>query len=200
MFKILHLVMLLCISYSSFCTNKIPEFTVVFDGKKNAVIINWQHKSPDIKTYIIQRSLDNRTWADIAIQGIAPNTASKTFNYEDKNVETGENYYRLKAVTVNGTIEYSLGIMVITYSPVYRWLMYPVPVKDVLTLEYNGSQQIKGSINVFILNSSGKIMTRVRNSSLSKTIQIPVNHLARGIYDIRIIIEGEIVWNQRIIK
>ena len=78
--------------------------------------------------------------------------------------------------------------------------MYPVPVKDVLTLEYRGIESIKGVINVFIQQPSGRIVYRLRSSSLNKKITIPVDNLGRGIYDIRIIVQGEIVWNQRFVK
>jgi hypothetical protein len=101
---------------------------------------------------------------------------------------------------MNGETAYSVSVMVITASKPGGWVMYPVPVKDVLTLEYRGAEKIKGVINVFIQQSSGRILTRLRNSSLNKVIQIPVSNLGRGIYDVRIIVEGDIVWNQRFIK
>ncbi|MEP7238054.1 MAG: hypothetical protein ABI685_09320 [Ferruginibacter sp.] len=186
--------------YHCFSAITIPEFTAVFDSKKNAVLIKWQHKQADVKTYAIQRSLDNNTWFDIALQEVNPNSAPNSFYFEDKKPSVGENYYRLKSISSNGKIEYSLGVMVITGSLSNNWIMYPVPVKDLLTLEYRGSESVKGVINVFIQQSSGRIITRLRNSSLNKIIKIPVDNLGKGIYDIRIIVQGEIVWNQRFIK
>ncbi|MGB4844563.1 MAG: T9SS type A sorting domain-containing protein [Ferruginibacter sp.] len=200
MFKILQLVVLVCIPYSSFCQENLPKFSAVFNSKKNVVQTSWHHKSSHIKTYIIQRSPDNKLWADIALQGISPAIGVKTFYYEDKNIHAGENYYRLKLVSVNGNIEYSLPVMIIVSSPVNNWVMYPVPVKDMLTLRYTGTEKIKGVINVFIQQSSGKIITRFRGSSLYTTIQIPVSNLGKGIYDVRIVVDGDVVWNQRFVK
>jgi hypothetical protein len=200
MFKILQVIILLCVQYNCFGSPAIPEFSAVFDSRKKAVLIKWEHKSTDIKTYTIQRSLDNRSWDDIALQGINPNTGIRSFYFEDKKPANGENYYRLKCISLNGETVYSLGVMVITASKLDGWVMYPVPVKDMLTLEYRGAEKIKGVINVFIQQSSGRILTRLRNSSLNKVIQIPVSNLGRGIYDVRIIVEGDVVWNQRFIK
>jgi hypothetical protein len=177
-----------------------PEFTAVFDAGKNAVLIKWQHKPADIKTYIIQRSQDNSSWADIALQGILQNAETRSFYFEDKHPPAGENYYRLKCISNNGEIEYSLPVMIIIASPKASWIMYPVPVTDLLTLDYRGAEPIKGVINIFIFQSSGRVLTKLRCSSLNKVIQIPVSNLGKGIYDIRIIIEGDIVWNQRFIK
>ena len=200
MLKTLFLIALVGIQYPGFCKKTVSEFTAVYDNRKNAVKIKWQNKFPGIKTFIIQRSSDNITWADIALQGIKDNTGIKQFYFEDKKPAAGENYYRLKCMGNNDSVGYTLSIMVIAGSPGYDWVMYPVPVRDMLTLQYRGSEIIKGVITVLIQNSSGNIITRVRNASLTRIIQIPVNNLGRGMYDVRIIVEDEIIWNQRFIK
>ena len=78
--------------------------------------------------------------------------------------------------------------------------MYPVPVKDMLTLQYKGSAKITGVVNVFIQSMSGQLLKRIRSASLNTIIQIPVDNLGKGVYDVRIVIENEVVWNQRFIK
>lgn len=200
MFKTLQIISLLCIQFNSFSLQAVPGFTAVFDSRKNAVIIRGQNKSPGLKTFVIQRSQDNRSWSDIGLQESGENTGARSFYFEDKKPELGENYYRLKWILINGKIEYSLSIMVIIASPGNNWVMYPVPVKDLLTLEYRGAEPIKGVINVFIQQSSGHILTRLRLSSLNRVIKIPVNNFGKGIYDIRIVVQGEVMWNQRFIK
>ena len=200
MLKTLFLIVLFGIQYPGFCKNTIPDFTAVYDNRKNAVKIKWQTKSPGIKAFIIQRSSDNKTWADIALRQVNNSTENKIYYFEDSKPIAGENYYRLKCIDVNDKPEYTLGIMVIIGSSGYNWIMYPVPVRDVLTLQYRGLEIIKGVISVLIQNSSGNIITRVRSASLTKVIQIPVGNLGRGIYDVRIIVEDEIIWNQRFVK
>ncbi|MEO6254018.1 MAG: T9SS type A sorting domain-containing protein [Ferruginibacter sp.] len=191
---------LLCTQYNSFSLPITLEFTALFDAGKKAVLIKWQHKPAAIQKYIVQRSLDKNSWADIAVQGIKENTDPRSFYFEDKEPQAGENYYRLKSVSNNGKIEYSLPVMIIIASPKEGWIMYPVPVTDLLTLDYRGTEPIKGVINVFIIQSSGRVLTKLRHSSLNKVIQIPVSNLGKGVYDIRIVIGGDIVWNQRFIK
>ena len=96
-------------------------------------------------------------------------------------------------------MEYSAAVMIIIPAA-NNWVMYPVPVTDQLTLEYRGTEPVKGVINIFIQRNTGAIITRLRSSSLNKIITIPVSNLGKGIYDVRIIVGGEIVWNQRFIK
>lgn len=200
MLKTLSLITLLIIQSPDPGTKADIEFTAVYDSRKHSVKINWQSRSLDIKAFIIQRSSDNNTWTDIALRQVNSNTANKAYYFEDGKPVTGDNYYRLKYITSDNKIEYSSAVMLITASAGYNWVMYPVPVKDILTLQYRGSAIIKGVITVLIQNSSGNIITRIRSASLTKTIRIPVSNLGSGIYDIRIIVEDEIIWNQRFVK
>lgn len=177
-----------------------PSITAAYDAKNKAVIIKWQQKVAGIKTFIIQRSDDNSEWTDIARQESVYFNASKVYQFLDYKAEEGQNYYRLKCITDQNTTEYAASIMVINGTVVGNWVIYPVPVGDMLTLQYKGITKISGVVNVFIHNINGRIITRVRSASINTIIRIPVNNLGKGIYDVRIIIEDEVVWNQRFLK
>lgn len=200
MLKTIYVIFLLGIQYHSFSLNTPPDLTAVYDSRKKGVIIKCQNISAGIKTIIIQRSHDNSFWTDIVLKGINQNVDINTFNFEDKQPQTGDNYYRMKCTFLNGKVEYSLVIMVIIGSPGYNWVMYPVPVKDLLTLQYRGVEPISGVIYVVIQSSSGRIITRVRSASLNRILQIPTSNLGSGIYDIRIFVGNEILWNQGFVK
>ncbi len=180
--------------------NTTPGITVVYDVKKKAVNIKWQQKISGIKSYIIQRSNDNMGWIEIARQDIVNFNPNLTFQFFDNKSFKGEIYYRLKCIMEKGQAEYSTSVMINIGATNNNWVMYPVPVGDVITLQYKGSNKITGVINVFIQNVSGRILTRLRSASLNTIIQIPVNNLGKGIYDIRIVVEDEVLWNQRFIK
>lgn len=191
------------LAITSFClvaATIAPGITVVYDPKKKAVNIQWQQKQAGVKSFVIQRSADNSDWTDIAFQGTVNFDGPKIYQYLDYKPSAGQNYYRLKCITDKGQTEYSASIMVITGAAQTNWVMYPVPVRDVLTLQYKGIEKITGVVNVFIHNINGRIITRVRSASLNTIIRIPVDNLGSGVYDVRIIIEDEVVWNQRFIK
>ena len=183
-----------------FSADVTPGITVVYNVKQKAAIIKWQQKQLGIKSFVIQRSADNFNWTDIALQQSVNFNPDKTYQFVDNKWKSGENYYRLKCVTEKGQTEYSKSVMIITGAAGSNWVIYPVPVRDLLTLQYKGSQKIMGVLNVFIHNASGRIITRLRSSSLNTIIQIPVSNLGKGIYDIRIVVEDEVVWNQRFVK
>jgi len=200
MFKALPVIILLFSQLHSFSYQITTGFSAAFDSRKNAVLIKWQNSTPGIKSFSVQKSVDSKTWDDIVIQVNDQHTTSASFYFEEKQPATGKNYYRLKSNSFNGNIEYSPAVQVIITSPENGWVMYPVPVNNLLTLDYRGTEKIQGVINVFIQQSSGRIITKLRLSSLNRLIRIPVDHLGKGIYDIRIIVEGNVVWNQRFVK
>lgn len=181
-------------------TNIASAITAFYDTKKKAVIIQWQQKISGAKTFIIQRSADNFNWVDIARMENVNLSNTVNYLYSDSKPKPGENYYRLKSISEKNETIYSSSIMVITGNTDFNWAMYPVPVKDVLTLQYKGTKKITGVINVFIQNIQGKILCRLRSASNTTLIHIPVSNLGKGIYDIRIVIEDEIIWNQRFVK
>lgn len=176
-----------------------PAITAVYDTKNKTVNIKWQQKTSGIKNFAVQRSTDNVNWTDIALMENAQFSPGKIWMYNDVNPGDGENYYRLRCTSSSGKTTFSPTVMVITGRN-HNWIMYPVPVGDVLTLQYKGAEKITGVINVQIQSINGTILNRLRCASNTTIIRIPVNNLGRGIYDIRIMIADEIVWNQRFVK
>jgi len=196
---------LFCACCTIMCCSQViaktaPGITVVYDAKKKAVNIKWQQKIPGIKSFIIQRSADNTEWTDIARQETVNFNPNKIYQFLDTKSAAGQNYYRLKCIPEKGLAEYSPSVIIVTGADDNKWVMYPVPVVDVLTLQYKGIEKITGVVNIFIQNITGRIITRLRSASLNTIIRIPVNNLGKGIYDIRIVVEDEVVWNQRFLK
>jgi len=176
-----------------------PNLTAEYNSGRKQVELKWQNTDNRVTRFILQRSDDNNSWKNIFVLGAADFNKKKQEKFYDRNPGPDKNYYRLQIFTEDA-VEYSAAIMVIIGSHVNSWIMYPVPVKDVLNLQYNGSESIRGVISVFIQNMYGYVLTRKRFSTLSRIIQVPVDNLGRGTYDVRIVINDEIVWNQRFIK
>jgi hypothetical protein len=200
MFRTLSVIGLVFLQINSFGVSLLPEFSAVYNSRKKAVVIKWQHTSAGVKTYVLQQSSGNKTWTDIALQEVNPATGNRSFYFEDKNFAVGGNYYRLKCTYADGKIVYSLDVVVMIASATNSWVVYPVPVTDLLTLEYRGSEPIQGVINVIIQQPGGRVFLKRRYSSQSKQIKITPDFLPKGIYDIRILVQDEVIWDQRIVK
>lgn len=172
----------------------------MYNEKVNEVKLIWEKSDPTIRQFILQHSTDEKNWNDIARQVVTDFNNNQVFQFIHKKPVSGKNYYRLSMVTASSRPGFSLPIMIEAKPSLNNWAIYPVPVGDVLTLEYKGNQKIMGIINIFIVGISGYIHTRLRCSSLSTVIRIPVSNLGRGVYDIRVIIGEEITWSQRFVK
>jgi len=177
-----------------------PSLTAEFDSRKNIVTVKWVNHETGVRAFVIQRSDDDRHWVDAGYMQLTGVAVDKEYVFLDRNPLPGSNYYRLKVSTANGDV-FAPSVMVITTAQGNNnWVMYPVPVTTMLNLQYKGYDVITGVVNVFIQNMNGRIITRYRGASINKTIQIPVDNLGKGIYDVRIVIGDNVVWNQRFVK
>jgi hypothetical protein len=177
-----------------------PNLIAVFDQAKKAVRLSWQNNDDNVIRFILQRSADNIHWVDLYQADLQKLADKSVIKYTDRFPDMAKNYYRLKKGTTNAGSQYSETIMVIMGNAKESWIMYPVPVGSVLNLQYTGSEQIKGIISIFIQNSQGKILGRYRFSSLNRLFNLPVTNLGKGLYDVRILVGDDIVWNQRFVK
>lgn len=175
------------------------NLTAEYNRYARQVELKWQNILPDVKAYVLERSSNNQHWEAIYTIRATDFSRKKREKYNDKNPDPTKNYYRLKIITVFDSL-FTEPIMVIIGETYNNWTLYPVPVKDVLNLRYNGSEAIQGVVSVFIQNIYGYVFTRKRFSSLSRLLQIPVDNLGKGVYDVRIMIGNEAVWNQRFVK
>ncbi len=177
-----------------------PGLTAVYEHKQQLVKLKWNHNDRQVVRYTLQRSADDDRWADVYDIKMDDPSQYKFISYYDTQVATGKNYYRLKARLSNGSHEFTPSIMVIIGKPGNSWLMYPVPVTDVLNLQYNGNALITGVISVVIRRMNGQVYHQLRFASSTRLIQIPVSNLGSGTYDVRIAVNNQVVWNQRFVK
>ena len=198
--KSLPAIFLFCMHTTCLASTISPNLTAEYNSREKNVSLKWQNTDSRVTIFILQRSDDNNKWKDIYTLESTKFSRKKLEKFSDEYPEPAKNYYRLKILLDDTGIEYSPSIMVIIGDPVNSWIMYPVPVRDVLNLQYNGSQAIQGVISIFIQNMYGYVLIRKRCATLSRNIQVPVDNLGKGAYDIRIVINDEIVWNQRFVK
>ncbi len=178
-----------------------PALTAVYEKEKGIIKLRWQHTDETVTSYIIQRSSDNISFTDICTKTISDLEAGEFLKCADEKISREKNYYRLKIFRGNPRYEATLPVMVIPGNTGNGWVMYPVPITDVLNLQYAGSGPIQGVITVVITSIvSGIEFTRLRMASTTRNIRIPVNNIGRGTYDIRVYIGDEVVWNQRFVK
>jgi hypothetical protein len=194
------LVCLFCIFFNTVFASAInPCLTAAYDPIKKQVELKWQNTDKSVTGFVLQRSTDSIAWQDIYSVYKAAFNRKNQEKCTDYVPVPKKLFYRLKILT-DDHIAFTSALMVIIGNSLGSWIMYPVPVTDLLNLQYNGGEAIKGVISVYIQNAYGYILMRKRYSSISRILHVPVDNLGRGIYDVRIAVNDEIVWNSRFIK
>ncbi len=189
--------LLLC----KFLSAQNPTLTAVYDPELKEVKLRWQHTDPQVSSYTVQRSSDNSFFTDIFTKNSKGLTEGELLKFHDKGFSPEKNYYRLKIFRGSKFYEATIPVMIITSNTESGWIIYPVPVGSVINLQYTGSDEIRDVLTVTIQSViSGTVFTRLRLATTQRNVQIPVDHIGKGIYDIRIYKNDRPVWNQRFVK
>ena len=170
---------------------KLDYFTGVLKDKK--AILNWQSSfEKDIRQFIIEKSTDSRNFYPYSTL-IPKNISGSVYNAMDASLANGNNFYRLKVINMDGTVDYS-AVVKINYtkgSPA-NWFIYPNPAEGNAAVVYQSTNT--KNIRLLLFDITGKLL----NNNLVKVIpgnnnlSIPSATLSRGMYLIKIADAGNI--------
>ena len=134
-----------------------------------------------IEKYEMEHSVDG-----IIFSSIADYIADGRSVYEKLHTHpaAGLNYYRVKAVNLDGKIEYS-EIRIVIFNDKNIITIFPNPVSDIVNIQLPESWQGK-SIQVDLINQIGQVVLRVSKTQAGRTETLRVDQLAAGIYHIRL--------------
>jgi hypothetical protein len=137
----------------------------------------------DIDHYELEESNNGSIFHILRNIAAKQNNFKTDYKEEDDNLNIGNNFYRVKAVSTTGTVIYSK-ILKIPYGIIDNTLfVYPNPVKDLLQIQLHGLS--RGKYKLHIYNSGGQeVYNRyVEHDGIDKTITVPLpSTLQKGIY------------------
>jgi hypothetical protein len=162
---------------------------VLFNNNKG--LIKWRSSyEENINNFIVEKSLNGKDF--VALTHVNPkNISGSEYSTIDEKLATGTNFYRLKVINMDGTVD---------YSPIVRinfkkgtpsgWYVYPNPAQGDAAIQY---QTITAKeITVNITDVAGKLIsTSVHNIAAGNNkIAIPSHRMSRGMYMVTIFSEG----------
>jgi hypothetical protein len=128
--------------------------------KDNIGKLEWTTASEINNDYFeIQKSLDAANWNPIGtVQGQGNTSKLTHYYFDDLNLVTGVNYYRLKQIDFDGKFEYSEVRLISTVSS-NSMIVYPNPTRDELNVTLKGTARNKSINEIIITDELGRILS-----------------------------------------
>ena len=181
-------------------TAVIPAASLNAGTNENTVVLNWSAKNEmNNNRYEIERSFYSNNFTPIATMQVAFANSNSINNYRinDNAAELAGRaiaYYRVKQITVNGTVTYS-NVMVVNLNTEKSGI-----VKTNTAIRFSASQN--GNAVIKVKSITGQTAATF-NSIIEKgtnTVELnKLNNLAKGIYVTEVSVNGVMIDNQKII-
>jgi len=183
-------------------SSTLPVKIVSFSATKKSsnIELNWKVENEiNIKQYVIEHSENGYKFE--TINSLAPkgnHLSIENYQVVDATPSPLNNYYRIKAINIDGSIVYSEIVCLLEKNTINELSVYPNPVKNgVINILLN--DKIQGKATIHILNAAGQLIySDFIKASSSK--QIKINHLPTGAYQLIVKDESGKTWVDKIIK
>jgi hypothetical protein len=168
--------------------NILPAVSINLTGKKagKSADLTWNVRGEkNVKQYIVERTSNQGSGfnATGSLNAKTP-AGDNSYQFTDNSPAIGTNFYRIKAVDIDGKIMYSNVISLNWVSN--QIVVYPIPARDVVNIMVSSSQSQDLRIQLFTMNGQvlqEKVVPRVQQA----TIPIYRKNMAAGMYLIRIV-------------
>ena len=161
---------------------KLSSFTV--QKIDNSAKISWSTEQENNSShFIVERSVDGRTWNAIATVAAAGYSSHRIdYSTYDNAPMRGINYYRLKQVDKDAKFDYS-SVEKALFNSTYTAQVVPNPAKDFINLYIakSGNQQA----NIQVLNAAGKLV--YKTTSTQSQLKINTAGFSKGLYFVKVI-------------
>ncbi|WP_020569668.1 DUF5060 domain-containing protein [Neolewinella persica] len=155
----------------------LPVTLTDFSGRaeKTTAILNWSTATENgADRFIVERSLDGRSFHQIGEVGAAGNTTATTnYDFKDESTTASRHYYRLRMVDLDRAETFS---RIITLDFVDNFSVWPNPASDIIHLAF-GQEATRRVVLVDLLGR------HVRSKEVTGTNNtLSVIGLPRGVY------------------
>jgi hypothetical protein len=167
---------------------------VELGGKRNddqSILLNWEVKNQaEVESYMIERSEDGKNFGTIktAMPG-AGKAVEESFTANDQHPFKQDNYYRIKAITIDGKEHFSNTVKFVPAKITAAISVYPNPVVDKhMDIHFTG--QRTGEYYLFMRNQLGQVVynnrVNITGNNEVKTF-IHDKSMAAGTYQLTVV-------------
>lgn len=150
--------------------------------------VNWTTtEEVNVRHFVVERSTDGKTFtpfAELAPQGTPSGPANYTTT--DISPQEGINYYRVKNVDHNGAYSYSAVVEArIVPEEELLFSLWPNPTQE-RNISFRLDGKALGPLQVSVMDLTGKVLLQKTLPAGEQSAQLNLNHLAKGIYHVRL--------------
>ncbi len=160
----------------------LPVHFISFTGRlkpDNTGELNWQMSADsDPDYFVIEKSIDGTSFWELG--------RTSQFNFVDRYLFKGNNYYRIKAVGRDQSVNYTQVINIVYKPNQFTLAVYPNPAKDEVNLRVNTDSP--GTISIRVTDMAGRIIHTSEAVVLSPNAEVKINSSwwAAGYYTVQI--------------
>ncbi len=156
-----------------------------------SAIIKWSTANEFNNNYFeIERSTDNKNYTAVGKQtaGAKPNEVQQ-YSFNDLRLPMGTFYYRIKQVDKDGKYSYSQTAQITIDANGISWILIPNPATEKAAVLFN---KPLSNVRVVVSDANGRTVFSKSEPSIAAgtTIQLPIEKLAKGIYLVKVISNG----------
>jgi hypothetical protein len=168
---------------------------------KNSGILSWKTASEkNVSHFEVERSRDGSTFKAIGtVKAVGNSVDEQKYTLTDDATWSGINYYRLKAVDIDGKFKYSV-VQTLLFSKPITAKAFPNPTKDELSVEIDVDRNA-GEVFIELYNAVGKqvYQKKIQADKDNLNLTVPMSDLPVGAYLIRLKSASE-TWQQKVTK
>lgn len=155
------------------------------------ILVQWETEQEiNIKHYVLEKSINGTQFYPIHTQAAKGNgsVGKNVYQYQDNAAVTGNQFYRVKAVEVDGAIKQSNTVLVNIADSKSGMVVFPNPVtSNFIGLQTNTSAT--GMYHYRLLTNNGQVLQKgtFQVQRPNQQLQVPVaNSITKGIYQLEI--------------
>jgi hypothetical protein len=172
----------------------------VAQKKEQQVQLSWRVSNEEnLRGYYVERSSDGVSYTQLGFVAPKPAAAFNDYAFTDVSPLDNINYYRIRQEDIDGRSANSVIRTIRMQEGGFVVSLYPVPVKNMLTLKLNTSNNGPASIRITDMLGRIVLQRRVLLNAGNNIQQIPVHGFVNGMYFIDITGAGH-QWTGKFVK
>ena len=164
----------------------LTGFSAVLNND-HGVTLDWNtQEEVNFSHFIIERSADGETWAEIGTVEAKGNSQVETaYTYVDGQPLSGTNFYRLTEVNLDNSYIYS-PVVVVRTTTLAQITLFPNPASNYINVSLAGNTP--SAVTVLLTSAAGQRLAEKQTTGGAGTVvTFPVENVVSGIYIITVI-------------